>query len=220
MQQQPKTGDTSLFQIFERINSSGRSLLPQEIRNCVYQGPINSLLFELNNNNKWRKLWGSERRDDRMRDLEFILRFFALSDHYIQHSDNPPSRISLKKYLNQFMELANNESKISDFRHRFNSTIDYIFDNFGLSAFHNYQKEQGKWIPAFSPTIYDSIMISTDEALRRGIKLPTPEDAKEAKKLLLENQEYQNLLYQETMRTPNIKARVSLMFEAVFHEDW
>ncbi|MCV5941750.1 hypothetical protein OFN64_34290, partial [Escherichia coli] len=84
----------------------------------------------------------------------------------------------------------------------------------------NYQKEQGKWIPAFSPTIYDSIMISTDEALRRGIKLPTPEDAKEAKKLLLENQEYQNLLYQETMRTPNIKARVSLMFEAVFHEDW
>ncbi|MBB8057535.1 DUF262 domain-containing protein, partial [Escherichia coli] len=28
MQQQPKTGDTSLFQIFERINSSGRRLLP------------------------------------------------------------------------------------------------------------------------------------------------------------------------------------------------
>lgn len=220
MQQQPKTGDTSLFQIFERINSSGRSLLPQEIRNCVYQGPINSLLFELNDNHKWRKLWGSERRDDRMRDLEFILRFFALSDNYIQHSDNAPSRISLKKYLNQFMELSNSESKISDFRDRFNATIDYIFDNFGLSAFHNYQKDQGKWIPAFSPTIYDSIMISTDEALRRGIELPTPEHAKEAKKSLLETQEYQNLLYQETMRTPNIKSRVSLMFEAVFHEDW
>lgn len=220
MQQQPKTGDTSLFQIFERINSSGRTLLPQEIRNCVYQGPINSLLFELNENEKWRKLWGSDRRDDRMRDLEFILRFFALSDDFIMKNENAPARISLKKYLNQFMELSNHESKISDFRIRFSSTIDYVFDTFGLSAFHNYSKEQQKWIPAFSPTIYDSIMISSDEALKREIHLPNQNLAQQSKQQLLETQEYQNLLYQETMRTPNIKSRVKLMFNSVFHEDW
>ncbi len=74
-------------------------------------------------------------------------------------------------------------------------------------------------IPAFSPTIYDSIMISTDEAIRRGIALPVADKAKEAKNCF-ETQEYQNLLYQETMRTANIKSRVSLMFNTVFHEDW
>ena len=118
------------------------------------------------------------------------------------------------------MELSNTDSKISDFRNRFNSTIEYVFDTFGTSAFHNYQKEQDKWIPAFSPTIYDSIMISTDKALRDNLELPSPEFAKEAKKSLLEKPEYQNLLYQETMRTPNIRSRVSLMFKAIFLEDW
>ena len=46
-QKSPKEDDTSLYQIFERINTSGRTLFPQEIRNCVYQGKFNDMLFEL-----------------------------------------------------------------------------------------------------------------------------------------------------------------------------
>ena len=44
-QQHPVGTDTSLYQIFERINTSGKTLLPQEIRNCVYQGKLNDLLL-------------------------------------------------------------------------------------------------------------------------------------------------------------------------------
>ena len=49
-QKKPENTDTSLYQIFERINTSGRTLTAQEIRNCVYQGSFNKLLFELNTN--------------------------------------------------------------------------------------------------------------------------------------------------------------------------
>ena len=49
-QKKPENDDTSLYQVFERINTSGRTLTPQEIRNCVYQGTFNTLLFELNEN--------------------------------------------------------------------------------------------------------------------------------------------------------------------------
>ena len=49
-QKVPENDDTSLYQVFERINTSGRTLTAQEIRNCVYQGSLNSLLFELNEN--------------------------------------------------------------------------------------------------------------------------------------------------------------------------
>jgi len=59
-QKSPKEDDTSLFQIFERINTSGRTLFPQEIRNCVYQGVFNDLLFDLNKNTNWRILYGLE----------------------------------------------------------------------------------------------------------------------------------------------------------------
>ncbi|MDE7311276.1 MAG: DUF262 domain-containing protein, partial [Eubacterium sp.] len=39
-QKEPKD-DTGMYQIFERINTSVRSLKPQEIRNCVYHGTFN-----------------------------------------------------------------------------------------------------------------------------------------------------------------------------------
>ena len=36
-----------LFQIFYRLNSGGNKLYNQEIRNCIFQGSLNSLLKEL-----------------------------------------------------------------------------------------------------------------------------------------------------------------------------
>jgi hypothetical protein len=215
MQQHPANGDTSLYQVFERINSSGRTLLPQEIRNCVYQGPINSLLFELNGNKFWRSLWGAEHPDERMRDLEHILRFFALSDEELLTSDDAPSRISLKKYLNQYMDSANKPELITDLRTRFESTIKFVHNNFGASAFHNVSPtEAGKLVPSFSPTLFDSVMISVDRAIRKGIN-PLG-DLENQRVSLLKNQDYQKLLSQETMRVPNIRSRVSQMYVALF----
>ena len=75
-QKKPENDDTSFYQVFERINTSGRTLTAQEIRNCVYQGSFNTLLFELNNDQKWRALFGSTSPDSRMRDIEYILRFY------------------------------------------------------------------------------------------------------------------------------------------------
>ena len=58
--------DTSFYQIFERINTSGRTLQPQEIPNCIYQGDFNRQLIELNKLPKWRELFGSTEPDSRM----------------------------------------------------------------------------------------------------------------------------------------------------------
>ena len=69
--------DTGMFQIFERINTGGRTLKAQEIRNCVYQGKCNDLLFELNKHNSWRTILGLDVEDSRMADLELILRYFT-----------------------------------------------------------------------------------------------------------------------------------------------
>lgn len=54
-EQKESKDDTGMYQIFERINTSGRSLKPQEIRNCVYHGDFNKLLLELNKYGNWRK---------------------------------------------------------------------------------------------------------------------------------------------------------------------
>ena len=220
MQQHTANGDTSLYQVFERINASGRTLLPQEIRNCIYQGPINSLLFELNANKKWRALWGTEDPDERMRDLEHILRFFALSDERILSSNMAPSRISLKKYLNQYMDSVNNPDLVVNLRTRFELVINFVHEHFGGGAFHNLSStEEGKLVPSFSPTLFDSVMISTDAAIRRDIGEFKPGTLEARRLSLLKSTEYQKLLSQETMRVSNIRSRVSQMFSTLFEAE-
>jgi len=217
MQKHPTDGDTSLFQVFERINSSGRSLLPQEIRNCVYQGPMNTLLFELNTYENWRRLWGKPTPDSRMRDLEVILRFFALSSDKIQQDENSPARISLKQFLNQFMDSVNDERFCSDFRARFKAAVDFIYENLGVTAFHNISpSDERRLVPNFSPTIFDSLMISVDMGVQGDIAEKYTNGINDRRMSLLRNSEYQRLLSHETMRVPNIRARVYHMYYSLF----
>ncbi|WP_207661668.1 DUF262 domain-containing protein [Eubacterium ventriosum] len=86
-QKYPKN-DTGMFQIFERINTGGRILKPQEIRNCVYQGKCNNLLIKLNKNQVWREILGTEKEDARMADMELILRFLQCLNFRIEKRKN------------------------------------------------------------------------------------------------------------------------------------
>lgn len=47
-QLKPSLRNDSVFHIFERLNTGGTQLKPQEIRNAVYRGPIVDALKELN----------------------------------------------------------------------------------------------------------------------------------------------------------------------------
>jgi hypothetical protein len=220
MQQHPTKGDTSLYQIFERINTGGRTLLPQEIRNCVYQGALNSLLFELNTNSNWRTLWGSETRDNRMRDLEMILRFFALSDDSILYSNDVPANISLKKILNEYMGIVRTEAEISDLRKKFIQTIDFVYDCFGTNAFKNLSpSDPSRFGNNISSTIFDAIMIATWKLVTINLPKRKASEYQDKKIQVLKDKDYQKTLAQETMRIANIRKRVNDMFIALKGSD-
>lgn len=111
-----------LFQIFNRLNSGGNKLYNQEIRNCIYQGPFNSLLKELARSDIWRSFIGQtiEEVDRcRMSNEEQILRFFAF--HYTRNDYNG----RMAQFLNKFM--YNNKtldlSHVKAFENLFNRTM-------------------------------------------------------------------------------------------------
>lgn len=157
-QKQPKDDDTSMYQIFERINTSGRTLTAQEIRNCVYQGTFNALLFELNSNTTWRTLFGSQKEDSRMRDMECIVRFFVMSSSNVRETSL--NQISLKKELNDFMGKYRDASteQIAQFRDSFIRTMESAYKLFGDKAFRNYLN--GKFTNKFHPAIFDAISVA------------------------------------------------------------
>lgn len=166
-QKKPENDDTSMYQIFERINTGGRTLTPQEIRNCVYQGSFNRLLFELNELKPWRTLYGSKEVDSRMRDIECILRFFVMKSTLVQ--DSKATRISLKKCFNDFMRINCNVSKdsIEVYRHEFMIVMESILRSLGEKAFRNYSS--GKNTRRFNPALFDAISVAYYQKMREGV---------------------------------------------------
>ena len=77
-QLKPHSRNDSVFHIFERLNTGGTQLKPQEVRNAVYRGPIVAELVELNNNPAWQRVLGITRPHRNQKDVELILRLFAL----------------------------------------------------------------------------------------------------------------------------------------------
>lgn len=99
-----------LFQIFSRLNSGGRRLLGQEIRNCVFQGSLNTFLKSYVHTDKWLSFVDhkSEEIDKyRFGNEERVLRFMAFYDRWQSYSS------SLVRFLNSYMS-ENREMSIED----------------------------------------------------------------------------------------------------------
>lgn len=91
-----KVDNSSVFEVFQRLNATGTPLFSQEIRECIYQGSFNDLLSELNEVSAWRNIYGPA--SDRAIDKELILRFFALKHHADRYSR------PLKHFLNRYLD--------------------------------------------------------------------------------------------------------------------
>lgn len=95
-----------LFTIFHRLNAGGIKLNNQEIRNCIYGGPFNSLLAQLDKRDDWRKLnrMTNDKSNYRFVKQELILRFFAFLDTQDKYKGQ------VAKFLNDYM-YANRHAK-------------------------------------------------------------------------------------------------------------
>lgn len=213
-EQKHPQNDSALFQIFERINTSGKPLNAQEIRNCVYQGDCNSLLLDLNKDKTWRSYVG-ESVDKRMLDVELILRFFALSNLNI--SELKEGVVSLKKLLNDYMDERRelSEKEKSRMRQNFVSCIELVKKSMGNDAFYNYQADFKTLRRKLYPTIFDSIMIASSIAISSGY---TNSESLEARReQLLRDETYRENITQGTMRKSAIRTRVALALKYLYN---
>ena len=128
-QETPTDDNTSIYHVFERLNTGGRKLTPQEIRTAIYIGKLNELISELNDYPAWRELFG--KKNNRLKDQELILRFFAMYDLLDNYSK------PLKEFLNKFNGRYRNptEENLERLSSIFKRTTDVILENIGKSAF-------------------------------------------------------------------------------------
>lgn len=98
-QNEPKEDDSSVFEIFSRLNTGGVNLSNQEIRACLYYSNFYRMLNTLNQNSVWRSIYGKP-EDDKFRDIEILLRAFSL----LYGQDNYTGTMNV--FINRFAKKA------------------------------------------------------------------------------------------------------------------
>lgn len=219
-EQKHPANDSGMYKIFERINTSGRNLKPQEIRNCVYHGKLNDLLFKLNKNEHWRSLWGKVEEDSRMLDMEFILRFFMIENLIKQHLDI--KQISLKKELNVFMADENNntDEALECFENKFTKTVEMIYYSLGEIAFRNISLinnfSVAKFAKSIHPAIFDALMVACSMNLDSQYHCSSRKLTRENYISLLNNNEFVDCISIRTTNTDKIIKRIKLASTFLF----
>jgi hypothetical protein len=191
---------SSVFHIFERLNTGGTVLKPQEVRNCIFQGAFNDLLIELNGEGTWRKIVGSGQQDKRMRDIELILRFLSL------HEDSDKYTKPMKDFLSDFMRSNRyaKPQKLEKFRQIFASTTQKVVDSLGRKPFH---------IKAgLNAAVFDSVMVAFATSEH------TLPDMRKRFRRLLNLADYQVCTSTGTTDVDAVKKRIGLARSTLFRQ--
>ena len=198
-QTDPLDGGSGIYKIFERLNSSGMLLSPQEIRTAIYGGTFVQLLSELNKDAKWRTLFGPPNK--RMRDQELILRFAALAQ-----TDTPYER-PMKTFLNKYMDKnkAMPQTACDSFAKTFIATVGIIHDSIGRKAFRP--------VSTFNAAVFDAIMIGITRRLAQG-PISDPNGIITAYTGVLANEDFQQLTSRSTANDETVKKRLQIATDA------
>ena len=197
-QESPKDDDTSIYQIFDRLNSEGRSLTPQEIRAAVDHGDFIDFIKELNDYKPWREIYG--KKNSRLKDQELILRFLAF------YFDGDSYEKPMKEFLNKFSQKKRKIDQIflAQARDIFTSTIDVVYENLGREAFRPTR--------SINAAVFDSVMVG----LARRIETSSGLDKNRVKNAyddLLSNEKYLELISQSTSDEKNVSERFQMATE-------
>jgi hypothetical protein len=191
--------DTSIFYIFERLNTGAARLHSQEIRTCIFHGPMNDLLIKLNRDDKWRAILGRHREDKRRRDVELILRFLAL--YYGAAKYAKP----MTGFLNTFMATMKQPPKkdMAAYKAIFTGTMSAIHEHLGPKPF--------RIRAGLNTAIYDAVSVAFAKHLQS-----IPKDIKKRYGRLLKNPTFVDLVTYRTTDDEAVKNRLDIAEKLLF----
>lgn len=137
---EPGTPSEVKYNIFERVNTGGLPLNPQELRQAINPGQAIKILKNLAKLPEFKRVTNlSPKKKERMDDHEFILGFLAFS---LTTYENYPIDKGRNYFLNQSMEKLNKIDNflIKELENKFITAMMAAYNIFGNTAFRKSQK--------------------------------------------------------------------------------
>lgn len=156
------------FDIFMRLNTGSVKLNEQELRNCLYRGPLNNMIKDLAKNDVYvAQLFPHS--VDRMLSNELILRYLAVSENYNRIAnkiENYDGRI--KNLLNGYMKAHQYDADDALYiiRQKFETQIQKVFAVCGKDAFKKNEKTT-----KINASLYECIMIAFEDYSLQDLQL-------------------------------------------------
>ena len=194
IQQIDPADDTSMYHVFERLNTGGTFLTNQEVRNCVYNGSFNELLHSLNQVDDWRQILGKPKLDSRQKDIELILRFVSLSDPDPDRKYRMPMKDFMSRYMSSHKHA--DDALLSDIRKRFEGTCRTVISNLGEKPFH--------FRTGINSAAMDAVMVTIAKNAD-NLKV----DLKQAYEDLRKDQEFQEGISAQTTNDRSLNSRMN-----------
>jgi len=147
-QNSPDDGHSVVFEIFNRLNSGGVNLKPQEIRTSLFHSNFYDMLYSINLYENWRNITPTNIPNINMKDVEILLRGFAML------MNGEKYKPSMTRFLNMFSYKAKSfpNENITYMENLFKKFIDSLPQN-DEKLFHS---KTGR----FNISVYESIFVA------------------------------------------------------------
>lgn len=190
---------TSMYHIFERLNTGGTPLKSQEIRNVVFRGEFVNVLRELNRDENWRKILGTKNVNKHQTDVELLLRLFALYTRKDEY-EKP-----MKEFLNISMKKhqTGDTKEVRDFSEKFKSINSFLISELGEKPFHLRTR--------LSSSTLDSVMVNLMKNINR-----IPADFKNRYENLIKTEKLEELTTIGTTDPTVMKERFEFVHTSLF----
>ena len=197
-QNSPQGDDSSMYEVFNRLNTGGINLKPQEIRTSMYHSAFYEMLYHANSSPKWRRALANQEPDLHMKDVEILLRGFAM----LLDGDNyAPSMV---KFLNQFSRKC--RSHTTEQNQYLSGLLGTFLDacaELPDDAFLNKKNHR------FNVALYEAAFASICSNAFREKRTLTGTVSAERLTQLEDDKEFLDATIEGTTQTKNVKARLS-----------
>jgi len=141
--------DSSMYEVFNRLNTGGQNLKPQEIRMSLYFSEFYAVLFDINQILKWRKLIQQKEIDINFKDIEILVRVFAMLFWHGQY------KAPMTKFLNSFSKTG------KKFDNSTNQYLKMLFESFLSSCQNLSEKDFFSTNNKFNISLFESVFVAT-----------------------------------------------------------
>lgn len=149
------------YVVFQRLNTGGVQLNPQEIRNSTFPGSLNNMILDLSIYKKFHALLGIKNKEKsaiykEMRDAELVLRYLAFRDTWESFSGGV--KYKLDNFMDQNAKMSGEE--LISAKNDFLQTLNTVEACFGGYAFRRWVPEKNLWRQQVLASLYDAQMFA------------------------------------------------------------